>query len=144
MLMPSTDTWMLSRGMPVRPDPRADRPLARAVPDLLRGLGGHRLAGQRQRRAGCLRLHTDPGRDIGADLVAAAGHTIQQVKQASVQGLSYRDGVLQISLDITDLQILDQLKGQLSGQTGLGVEIQGATAQDGRVRARLRIRGGGS
>lgn len=74
-------------------------------------------------------------------LLAAAGDTIRQVPKVNMEGLSYRQGVMQLSLDIPDLQVLDQLKQQLVNHAGLQVDIQGATAQEGRVKARLRILG---
>jgi general secretion pathway protein L len=64
------------------------------------------------------------------------------LKQADavVQRLAYQKDRLDLALTIGDLQKLDGLKQQLSQHTGLEVEIQSATASNGRVEARLQLR----
>ncbi|MGE0081746.1 MAG: type II secretion system protein GspL [Thiohalomonadaceae bacterium] len=66
-----------------------------------------------------------------APMVSAAG--------AEVGGLRYKDGVLDMDLNLADLQRLDKLKQDLTGK-GLGVDIQTASSRAGKVEARLQIR----
>lgn len=61
---------------------------------------------------------------------------------AEVKRINYREGQLEVSLTVGDLQALDALKATLATQTGLGVDIQSAAARDNHVDAVLQIRGG--
>ncbi len=54
--------------------------------------------------------------------------------------LSYKDGKVDITLAIADLQRLDQLKQRLTDRAKVVVEIQSATARDNKVEARLQIK----
>ena len=76
-----------------------------------------------------------------AELLAQAGEQFKQVGSLNLQRLSYKDGVLDVSLFIGDLQQLDQLKQGLVDKAQVQVEIQSATAKGDRVEARLRIKG---
>lgn len=55
-----------------------------------------------------------------------------------LQSVQYRDGQLDVLIEIRDLQALDGLK-QAIEQIGLRVEIQSATAREQGVSSRLRI-----
>ena len=73
-------------------------------------------------------------------LVNLSGKAIKNQQQTTLNGLSYRQGQLDIQLNIQDLQMLDQLKQQLE-KSQLAVEIRSANAQKDRVKAHLQIKG---
>ena len=77
-------------------------------------------------------------------LLEQAGPVLQATPGLELRRISYRDGHLSIALMIADLQGLDALKARLGEATGLAVEIQSASARDGKVQARLEIREGSS
>jgi general secretion pathway protein L len=79
-----------------------------------------------------------------AALLAQAGQQFKETKKLELQRVSYKDGLLDVSLTIGDLQQLDALKQKLSTDGNLQVEIQSASAQGAGVEARLRIKGGAS
>ncbi len=74
------------------------------------------------------------------DLLRHAGPALKKTAGLELRRISYRDGRLDIALLLPDLQGLDQLKQHLTQDSGLSVEIQSATARDGKVEARLQIR----
>ena len=74
------------------------------------------------------------------ELVAKAGEQFKESDRLAVQRLSYKDGQLDVSLAIGDLQQLDQLKQRLVDKAGLEVEIQSASAKGNEVEARMRIK----
>jgi len=76
-----------------------------------------------------------------AELLAQVGRQFSNTPGLNLQRLSYKGGQLDVSLLISDLQQLDQLKQRLVDQAGLKVEIQSASARDNLVEARLRIKG---
>lgn len=69
--------------------------------------------------------------ESGPVLAAAAG--------MQLRGLRYRGGELDLELEISDLQTLDELKAKLEG-SNLVVDIRTATTRDDKVQARLQIR----
>jgi general secretion pathway protein L len=74
------------------------------------------------------------------ELLARAGEQFSKSDKLSLQRLSYKNGLLDVSLFIGDLQQLDQLKQRLADQARLQVEIQSASTKGDQVEARLRIR----
>lgn len=58
-----------------------------------------------------------------------------------IDRISYKEGELNVSLMISDLQRLEQLKDRLSSETQMTVDIQSATARSNRVEAHLQIKG---
>ncbi|MCK9529633.1 MAG: type II secretion system protein GspL [Gammaproteobacteria bacterium] len=77
--------------------------------------------------------------DAFAGLLAKAAPVVHGGGGAEIAALRYKDGVLDMDLNLSDLQALDRLKQALTGQ-GLGVDIQTASARGGKVEARLQIR----
>ena len=76
------------------------------------------------------------------ELLARTGEVLRQDDSVRIQGLSYRDGRLELLVDAKDVQSLDRTKQLLAGK-GLKVEIQSASSgQGGRVKGRLRIQEG--
>lgn len=75
-------------------------------------------------------------------LLASSGEVFSAAEGVELQGVSYRDGQLDVQLTARDLQSLDKLKQQLAAEGRLQVEIQSATAGgERRVEGRLRIAG---
>ncbi len=78
------------------------------------------------------------------DILKAGGPAFSKTKGLELQRFSYRDGHLDIALTISDLQALDQLKQRLMNEAKLQVEIQSASARNGKVEARMQLRRGTS
>jgi len=79
------------------------------------------------------------------DLIGQAGQVIKDTKGVEITGASYRGGRLDLDLKVTSLQLLDQLKQDLTKTGALAVEIQSATTEsDQHVKSRLRIMGVGT
>ena len=114
----------------------------RALPDV-RKLVNPRA--QLQQRLDALQRGQGGGEVDFMALLAKAGPALRGSGGVEVQGANYRDGQLDLELTVESLQLLDQLKQQLSQQAGLAAEIQSATADaDRKVKSRIRISGVGS
>ncbi len=74
-------------------------------------------------------------------ILAKAGQEFKVTQKVSLQRVSYKNGLLDVSLFVADLQQLDQLKQRLTDKAKLNVDIHSATSKGDRVEARLRIRG---
>ena len=98
---------------------------------------------QMEQRLAALRGGTGSAGGFMKLLAAVSGPTAG-VGGVEIDRLSYKEGEFDISLMISDLQRLEQLKDRLSSETQLPVEIQSATARNDRVEARLQIKGGRS
>ncbi|MDZ7641015.1 MAG: type II secretion system protein GspL [Desulfurivibrio sp.] len=71
------------------------------------------------------------------ELLGAGGETLAAA-DLQLRGLRYRDGGLDLELEIASLQALDRLEEELTA-AGLGVEIRSATSRGERVQARLQL-----
>ena len=82
------------------------------------------------------------GTDAGGflDILRATAPLLRQSDTLVVQRLAYRENRLELAVAINDFQSLDSLKQRLSEQTGMDVEIQSASAANGRVEARLQVK----
>ncbi len=80
---------------------------------------------------------------VGADflsLLALSGEVIQQ-SDLKLEGISFREGALDLAVTGSNVQSIDQLKTSLGKRPELQVEIQSASARDGKVEGRVRITG---
>jgi len=75
------------------------------------------------------------------DLLGSAAASLHQAPGLEVQRLSYRDGHLDLAVTAGDLQGIDALKQHLATNANLEAEIQSATSRDGKVEARLQVKG---
>jgi general secretion pathway protein L len=75
------------------------------------------------------------------DLLGSAAASLHQAPGLEVQRLSYRDGHLDLAVTTGDLQGIDALKQNLAANARLEAEIQSATSRDGKVEARLQVKG---
>jgi general secretion pathway protein L len=73
------------------------------------------------------------------DLLAGAAMPLKQNPDVKLRGISYKEQVLNLDIEIKDLQALDQLKQQLAG-AALAVEILSAQTRENRVESRLQVR----
>ena len=75
-------------------------------------------------------------------LLSRSADVLRNAQEIELSGASYRAGRLDVDLNATSLQVLEELKQTLTGK-GLTVEIQSATTEAGsRVKSRLRIQVG--
>jgi general secretion pathway protein L len=72
-------------------------------------------------------------------LLGASGPVLSEAKGVRLQNLRYRQGELELELELADLPTLDSLKASLQ-QRGLEVEIRNASSRDNRVEGRVAIR----
>ncbi len=76
-------------------------------------------------------------------LLTDVGRILRSNKGVRIQGVTYRDGRLDLQLMADNVQVLDQLKQALVEEGKLRAEIQSATTQkDGKVNSRVRVEGG--
>lgn len=74
------------------------------------------------------------------DLLTQAGPVLKSTAGLEMKSLRSQNGELELELNMTDLQGLDQLKQRLTDAAPLSVEIVSATSRDGKVEGRLKIK----
>ena len=74
------------------------------------------------------------------NLLSSTGVALQQHKNITLKSIRYKNGVLDVELQTPSLQMIDQLKQQLTQDRGLDVEIQSAQQRDNLVEGRLNIK----
>ena len=74
------------------------------------------------------------------DIIDLSGPALMASKGFKLEGMRYLAGRLDLEFSIADLQVLDDLKARLSA-AGLAVEIKAATSAEGKVQARMQVRG---
>ncbi len=72
-------------------------------------------------------------------MLANSGPVFSQTPGVTLRNVRYRDGKLEVNLDIDNLQILDKLKQQLSDTGGVTVDILSANAKGDKVESRLQL-----
>ncbi len=75
-------------------------------------------------------------------LLSQSGAVLKDAPGIKLRTLRYKDNKMDLDLELPDLQALDQLKQQLTDKAGLRVEIVSATSREGKVQARISLRGG--
>lgn len=73
-------------------------------------------------------------------LLAQAGKIFKETNGITLRSVRYKDGKLDVGLNITDLQSLDVLKQSLKNKANLSVEIISASSRNGKVESRLSIK----
>ncbi len=75
-------------------------------------------------------------------LMAGSGAVLAESKGLTVQSLRYKQGELELELNVEGLPVLDQLKSALQ-EKQLNVEVRSATARGDRVESRIVIKEAG-
>lgn len=96
---------------------------------------------QMERRIEELREKTGQGRQAFLPLLLKGGGALHAIKGVNLNRLTFSSGNLDLELQVTDLQTLNQLQNRLQREDRIGVEIVSASAQSDSVVGRLRIRG---
>ncbi len=96
---------------------------------------------QTEHRLRELRSNTKVQSDGLLSALSKVAPVIAADKAIQLKRLSYRSGELNIEVHARDLQVLDQHKDKLSAVVTAKVEIQSASAKEGKVISRLRISG---
>lgn len=94
---------------------------------------------QMQQRLDALRKRSGGGGAL-MELLAAAGPLLGKEPGVQVQSMRYRDGQLEVQLEVKDFQQLDRLKQQLAQAGKWTIDVQSATARGEHVEGRLLIR----
>src|SRR5690606_38735368 len=74
------------------------------------------------------------------DMMRATAQSLSSTDGLALQRLSYQNNRLDLALVIGDLQNLDQLVQRITQASGMEVDIQSASAVNGRIEARLQVR----
>lgn len=74
------------------------------------------------------------------DMMSKTAEALRQTEGLVVQRINYRERRLDLSLMIRDLQQLDGLVQRIGENGGMPVEVQSASAVEGRIEARLQVR----
>ena len=96
---------------------------------------------QMERRIEELRERTGQGSQAFLALLLKGSGALHAIEGVNLNRLTFSSGNLDLELQVTDLQTLDQLKNRLQREDRVGVEILSASAQSDSVVGRLRIRG---
>lgn len=73
-------------------------------------------------------------------ILSKVGKILKDTPSMSLHSVRYKDNKLNLDLQIADLQALDKLKIRLVKESKLEVDIVSASARDGKVESRLKIR----
>lgn len=73
-------------------------------------------------------------------LVATTGSALKSTPGLNLRNVRYKNGELDVEVEVPSLQTLDQVKQLLSSQRGLSVELQSAASKDSKVEGRLHIK----
>ena len=76
------------------------------------------------------------------DLMSRTAPVIEGQEQVVLDGLSYRDGVLELTLRAPDVATLDQLEQRLRA-LDLAADVQSASLDEDGASGRIRVAGGG-
>ena len=74
-------------------------------------------------------------------LLADSGKAIKDTSEVVLRSVRYKNGTLDVELDVPNLQSLDQLKQKLASNKEMSVEIQSAASRNNKVQGRLHIKG---
>jgi general secretion pathway protein L len=77
-------------------------------------------------------------------LLAESGKVFKDTTGLKLRNLRYKEGRLEVDLEVADLQILDNLKQRLMDEAKLKVEIVSASSRDDKVETRITVAGGGA
>lgn len=77
-------------------------------------------------------------------LLAQSGTILKDIKGAQLRAMRFKQGSLDVDINLPDLQALDQLKQRLADEAKLQVEIVSASSRNGKVESRLSLKGGGA
>ena len=75
------------------------------------------------------------------NLLADTGAAFKQTNGLVLRSIRYKNGSLDVELEVPSLQVLDQLKQKIAQKEGLSVEIQSAASRKDIVQGRLQIKG---
>jgi len=74
-------------------------------------------------------------------LMLDSGGALNQTSGLVLRSIRYKNGALDIDLEVPNLQALDQLKQNLLKTKGMSVEIQSAASRNNKVQGRIQIKG---
>ncbi len=78
------------------------------------------------------------------ELLARSGKVLRNKRGLVLRSIRYKQGELDLEVEVASLQQLDELKQQLTREAGMQVDIQSAAAKGSKVRGRLRLKGDSS
>ena len=73
-------------------------------------------------------------------LLSRAGDVLGDTDSLLIRTMRFKDETLDLDVDISDLQALDQLKVRLTNEANLVVDIQSASSKKGKVESRVQLK----
>ena len=93
-----------------------------------------------QMQRGLEKMRSGGGQNDGLlALLAQTGAVLKDTSGASLRTLRFKDGKLDVDVNMPDLQSVDKLKQRLSDEAKLRVDIVSASSRDGKVESRLSL-----
>lgn len=77
-------------------------------------------------------------------ILGGSASVLKNTPGLELRSMRYKDGKLDVDFTVRDLQVLDQLKQNLSQQAAMDVDIQSANARADVVEGRMQLRSRGS
>ena len=73
-------------------------------------------------------------------LLSKAGEVLGDTNSLLIRAMRFKEDVLDLDFEISDLQSLDQLKARLVNEVNLEVDIQSASSKQGKVESRMQLK----
>ena len=93
-----------------------------------------------EQRLNALRKRSGKMESGFTEMLVRSAPILKQAPKLKLQALRYHDGQMDLELEISDLNSLEQLKEKLIKIGGWKVEIQSASATEGKVQGKLQVR----
>jgi len=97
--------------------------------------------GQMESRLKQLRKKSGKNASSATAMLSFAAKILRKYKIVGIKTVRYRDSKLNMDVQLKNLQVLDQLKEQLTNNGKWQVEVLSATSRDNFVESRIEIRG---
>lgn len=95
---------------------------------------------QMQQKLSALKSGKSKGKMTFMDLLNRTGAVLNKTSGLVLRSVRYKNSMLDVDLELSNLQLLDQLKQKLSASKELSVEIQSAASVNNKVQGRLQIK----
>ena len=93
-----------------------------------------------EQRLNALRKRSGQMESGFTEMLVRSAPILKQAPKLKLQALRYHNGQMDLELEISDLNSLEQLKEKLIKIGGWKVEIQSASATEGKVQGKLQVR----
>ncbi|MDH5731296.1 MAG: hypothetical protein OEZ58_20110, partial [Gammaproteobacteria bacterium] len=74
------------------------------------------------------------------EMLSTSGDAIRNTPGLILRNIRYKTDQLDLEVEVSSLQVLDQLKQKLMSDANMDVEIQSAASKENKVQGRLQIK----